>query len=85
MASSLGVRAIRVVANKVRPGDADILRRCMADAGIPLDFVFPYREELARRDLEGVGVFDFAASTFETDALRLIQATMRSPVRPADP
>ena len=73
MASSLGVRAIRVVANKVRPETRESLQRRMADAGIPLDLLLPFRAELARRDLEGNGIFDFTDPTFEGAALRLLQ------------
>ena len=72
MASSLGVRAIRVVANKVRPETRESLQRRMEDAGIPLDLLLPFREELARRDLEGNGIFDFTDPTFEGAALRLL-------------
>lgn len=75
MAPSLGVRAIRVVANKVRPETRESLKRRMAGAGIPLDLILPYREELSRRDLEGAGVFDFEDPAFGEEALRMLRAT----------
>lgn len=74
MASSLGVRAIRVVANKVRPENLQSLQVRMRESGVPLDLTLPYREEFARRDLDGAGVFDVADPTFEEDALRMLQA-----------
>lgn len=74
MASSLGVRAIRVVANKVRPEHLPTLRIRMRESGVPLDLTLPYREEFARRDLDGAGVFDLADPTFEADVLRMLQA-----------
>jgi CO dehydrogenase maturation factor len=77
MASSLGVRAIRVVANKVRPENIETLRDRMRENGVPLDLTLPYREEFARRDLDGTGVFDFADPVFEADALRMLQAVIR--------
>ena len=69
MASSLGVRNVRVVANKVRPENREALERGMRDAGIPLDLVLSHHEELARRDLQGAGVFDFADPQFEREAV----------------
>jgi CO dehydrogenase nickel-insertion accessory protein CooC1 len=72
--ASLGVRAIRVVANKVRPENIETLRVRMRENGVPLDLTIPYREEFARRDLDGAGVFDFADPAFEADALRMLQA-----------
>jgi len=74
MASSLGVRAIRVVANKVRPENLQTLRIRMRENGVPLDLTLSYREEFARRDLEGAGIFDVADPTFEEDVLRMLQA-----------
>ena len=74
MASSLGVRAIRIVANKVRPENLQTLQARMRESGVPLDLTLPYREEFARRDLDGAGVFDFADPAFEEDALRMLQA-----------
>jgi len=70
MAASLGVRSIQVVANKVRPENRQALERALRDACIPLALVFPHHEELAQRDLEGTGVFDFTDPTFEEEALR---------------
>jgi hypothetical protein len=46
----------------------------MRESGVPLDLTLPYREEFARRDLDGAGVFDFADPTFEADVLRMLQA-----------
>jgi len=74
MASSLGVRAIRVVANKVRPENIETLRVRMRENGVPLDLTLSYREEFGRRDLDGAGVFDFADPRFEEDALRMLQS-----------
>jgi CO dehydrogenase maturation factor len=74
MAASLGVRNIQVVANKVRPENREALEGAMRDAGIPLDLVCPYRDELAQRDLEGAGVFDLAVPEFEQDALRTLRS-----------
>ncbi len=72
MASSLGVRTIRVVANKVRPENLQSLQVRMRESGVPLDLTLPYREEFARRDLDGAGVFDVADPAFEADALRML-------------
>ena len=74
MASSLGVRAIRVVANKVRPENIETLRVRMRENGVPMDLTIPYREEFARRDLDGAGVFDVADPTFDEDVVRMLQA-----------
>ena len=74
MSSSLGVRNVRVVANKVRAESRDVLSQAMREAGIPMDLVLPFREELARRDLEGAGVFDFEDPVFEEEALRAIRS-----------
>ena len=74
MASTLGVRSIRVVANKVRPENLETLRARMLECGVPLDLKLSYREELARRDLDGAGIFGFTDPAFEADALRLLQA-----------
>jgi CO dehydrogenase maturation factor len=74
MASSLGVRAIRVVANKVRPENLRALQDRMRENGVPLDMTLLYREEFARRDLDGAGVFDLADPAFEEDVLRMLQA-----------
>lgn len=79
MGASLGVRTIRVVANKVRPENREALERAMREAGIPLDLILSHHEELARRDLEGAGVFDFTDPVFERDAV----PALRSPGRPA--
>jgi len=46
----------------------------MRENGVPLDLTLPYREEFARRDLSGDGIFDYTDPTFEADALRLLQA-----------
>jgi CO dehydrogenase nickel-insertion accessory protein CooC1 len=74
MASSLGVRAIRVVANKVRPENLQTLRIRMRENGVPLDLTLSYREEFASRDLDGAGVFEVSDPTFEADILRMLQA-----------
>jgi CO dehydrogenase nickel-insertion accessory protein CooC1 len=74
MSSSLGVQNVRVVANKVHPESRETLERALRGAGIPMDLVLPFREELARRDLEGAGVFDFADPVFEKEALRTIRS-----------
>lgn len=74
MAGSLGVRNLRVVANKVRPETVGLLRKRMEEVGIPPDLTLPYREELAGRDLAGTGIFDFADPAFEENVLRVIGA-----------
>ena len=48
--------------------------RAKREAGIPMDFVLPVREELARRDLEGAGVFDFTEPAFVEEVLRTIRS-----------
>jgi CO dehydrogenase nickel-insertion accessory protein CooC1 len=68
------VRAIRIVANKVRPENLQTLQARMRESGVPLDLTLSYREEFARRDLDGAGVFDFADPAFEEDVLRMLQA-----------
>ncbi|HEX9204578.1 MAG TPA: hypothetical protein VF853_01495, partial [Candidatus Deferrimicrobiaceae bacterium] len=74
MSISLGVRNVRVVANKVYPESRETLERALREAGLPMDLVLPFCEELARRDLEGAGVFDFADPVFEVKALQAIRS-----------
>ena len=74
MATSLGVRNIQVVANKVRPENRELLERAMRDSCIPLALAISYHEELAQRDLEGAGVFDFTDPTFEKKVLRIFRS-----------
>jgi len=58
-----------------RSARKDVKRwRAKREAGIPMDFVLPVREELARRDLEGAGVFDFTEPAFVEEVLRTIRS-----------
>ncbi|MBI5419753.1 MAG: AAA family ATPase [Deltaproteobacteria bacterium] len=68
MAPAMGIRNVRVVANKVRPGRLAFLKEKLRAEGIPIDIVLPYSDELARRDLEGRPVLDYADAGFEREA-----------------
>ncbi len=71
MVPELGVRNVRVVANKVRPGTLEELRGKLEGNGVPLDLALAYSDELARRDFEGRPVFDFIDPVFDRDARKL--------------
>lgn len=67
MAPDLGIRNVKVVANKVRPGEEEALLRRARDAGFAVDAVLPHRDELARRDLRGESILDFEDPDFARD------------------
>ena len=64
MVPQLGIRNVKVVANKVRPSDFAVLSRRLATEGLSADIVLGYSEELAARDLEGKPVFDYTDGKF---------------------
>jgi CO dehydrogenase maturation factor len=74
MAPALVIRSVRVVANKVRPGNLDALRRQLAEKALSADIALGYSEELALRDLEGRPIFDYVDPEFETG----MRAVLRS-------
>jgi CO dehydrogenase maturation factor len=74
MVPATGIRNVRVVANKVRPGTLETLRRRLAEHGVPVDLVLAYSEELERRDLEGRSVFDHSDPGFDGDVRRLVES-----------
>jgi CO dehydrogenase maturation factor len=65
MAPALGIRNVRIVANKVLPGSLPALRRQLSGQGLSADAVLGYNEDLALRDLEGRPVFGYADAEFE--------------------
>ncbi len=73
MAPGLGVRTVRVVANKVRPDTLGPLKRRMSEAGIPIGLSVAYGEELALRDLRGEPVLDWVDAAFEEEVRALIR------------
>ena len=74
MAPGLVIRSVRIVANKVRPGNLDALRRQLAEKALSADITLRYSEELALRDLEGRPIFDYLDPEFETG----VRAVLRS-------
>ena len=73
MAPGLGIRAVRTVANKVRPGTLGPLRRRLADAGLPPGPSVAWNDELARRDQRGEPVLDCRDAAFEGEAQALLR------------
>ena len=71
MVPQLGIRNVKVVANKVRPSGFTVLSRRLAAEGLSADIVLGYSEELAARDLEGKPVFDYTDGKF-TEGTRKI-------------
>lgn len=74
MAPALVIRSVRIVANKVRPGNLDALRRQLAEKALSADIALGYSEDLAVRDLEGRPIFDYVDPEFETG----MRAVLRS-------
>ena len=74
MAPALVIRSVRIVANKVRPGNLDALRRQLSEKALSADIALRYSEELALRDLEGRPIFDYLDPEFETG----VRAVLRS-------
>ena len=72
MAPGLGVRTVRVVANKVRSETLGDLERRMSEAGLPIGLSVAFSEELARRDLRGEAVLDCLDAAFEEQARALM-------------
>lgn len=83
MAPELGVRTVRIVANKVAPESAGLLSRQLAEAGIPADLTVSYSGELARRDLAGEPVFGCADAGFDAGARGLLRSLRRERGRSA--
>jgi CO dehydrogenase maturation factor len=74
MVPPLGIRNVRIVANKVRPGNLDALRRQLDENGLSADILLGYSEELALRDLEGRPIFDYVDAGFEQGALSVLRS-----------
>ena len=72
MAPGLGIRTVRVVANKMRPDTLAPLKRRMTEAGIPVGLSVAYSGELALRDLRGEPVLDWVDAAFEEEVRALI-------------
>lgn len=68
MLPELGIRSAKLVANKVRSGNMDLLVRQLAEEGLYADVVLAYSDELVARDLEGRSIFDYRDSRFEEEA-----------------
>ncbi len=73
MAPGLGIRSVRIVANKVRPDTLEPLKRRTAEMGITVGLSVAYGEELARRDLRGEPVLDCVDAAFEEEARALVR------------
>lgn len=74
MAPVLGIRSVRIVANKMRPDTLEPLKRLVTEAGIPVWVSVAYSEELARRDLRGEPVLDWVDAAFEEEVRTVIRA-----------
>lgn len=74
MVPALGIRNVRIVANKVRAGNLDALRRRLGEKGLSADILLGYSEELALRDLEGRPIFDYVDAGFEQGALSVLRS-----------
>ncbi len=74
MAPGLGIRNVRIVANKARPDAIGPLSLTLAAAGMPIGLSVAFDEELARRDLRGDPVLDFVDAAFEEGARALLRA-----------
>jgi CO dehydrogenase maturation factor len=66
MVPALGIRNVRIVANKIRAGNRAALLRRLAEERLTADIVLGYSEELALRDLEGGSIYRHADAEFET-------------------
>lgn len=73
MAPGLGIRSVRIVANKVRPDTLGPLRRLLSDEGLAIGPSLAWCEELSRRDLRGEPVLDWRDAIFEEEARALIR------------
>jgi hypothetical protein len=71
---ALGIRNVRIVANKIRPGNLAFLRRRLSDEGLSADIVLGYSEDLILRDLEGRAIFDYADAEFEKGARSVLRS-----------
>ncbi|HZW36819.1 MAG TPA: hypothetical protein VFF01_07725, partial [Candidatus Deferrimicrobiaceae bacterium] len=68
MVPALGIRNVRIVANKIGAGNRAALTQRLAEERMPADIVLGYSEELALRDLEGGTIFRHADAEFENGA-----------------
>ncbi|NJD63462.1 MAG: hypothetical protein FIA93_12175 [Deltaproteobacteria bacterium] len=68
MVPALGIRNVRIVANKIRAGSRPALFRRLAEERLTADITLGYSEELALRDLEGGSIFRHADAEFEKGA-----------------
>jgi CO dehydrogenase maturation factor len=74
MVPALGIRNVRIVANKIRPGNLAFLRRRLSDEGLSADIVLGYSDDLVLRDLEGRSIFDYADAEFEKGARSVLRS-----------
>ncbi len=72
MVAGLGIKNVKVVANKVRPSDLAVLERRLAAEGLSADLVLGYSEELIARDLEGMSIFDYTDRIFSERAREVL-------------
>lgn len=75
MAPGLGIRRVRIVANKVRPDTLDALGRRLAGEDLPIALSVAFSDELAGRDLRGESVRDWVDARFEEETLALLRTS----------
>jgi CO dehydrogenase maturation factor len=68
MVPALGIRNVRIVANKIRAGNRATLERRLAEERMTADIALGYSDELALRDLEGGSILHHADAEFEKAA-----------------
>lgn len=74
MVPALGIRNVRIVANKIRAGNRAALTRLLEEERMPADIVLGYSDELALRDLEGGSIFRHADAEFDMGARTVLGA-----------
>jgi CO dehydrogenase maturation factor len=74
MVPALGIRNVRIVANKIRPGNLSFLAERLAGEGLSADIALGYSEDLVLRDLGGRSIFDYADAEFEKGARSVLRS-----------
>lgn len=74
MAPALGLRNVRIAANKILPGNLAFLQRRLSEEGLSADIALAYSGELVRRDLEGRSIFDYSDAEFERGARSVLRS-----------